>query len=556
MRRDSHISIFVAATTFIVFLPFARLGVDPHHDGIMLYPALRIANGGLIHRDAFSQYGPFTAYFHAPFVWLLGEKLIAIRIATAFYLAAGMGFFFFVGSKLYSRSVALTAQIFAITTTYFFSAETQMHPWSSDVFFFLQGSLVVLIFLRFQREKTRLIDAALSALLVLLIGTRLTTGVLTTLVVLVAMSITRPRVAFRVGSGAIILTGLFVYLMNASGGLGAWFYQTIEFPRAWYPKNTFSGAFNALKGYFAWTLVPGCAVVLLLVLLVRKNGLISQICSRRQRVLAATLLGLSLATFATIYRSGWSVIWWNPGSLGWLVGGFSLMSFLSTVFPTHTGVKTSTTTHIVNVVAIASFSQQFPVPEARHLFWSALPAFVPAIAFLRSRLGAGRRTQIVATLAAVPLVIPALISVRQNLQEKRFSVDSPVLSGMLMDRNYFVALEEPLEAASEYLRHHPRTPVLNLCTDGLFASLSPNLSQPDPYFLLWGVKQDLLTSSARLEFVRKNRPMIWFCPPAPPAESLAQLYAIRILARTQILPDDPKFDSWPFVATLGIPEEW
>ena len=62
--------------TLIIYLPFSRLGVDPHHDGIMLTPALVVARGGVIHRDIFSQYGPITGYMQAVFVWIFGPHLL------------------------------------------------------------------------------------------------------------------------------------------------------------------------------------------------------------------------------------------------------------------------------------------------------------------------------------------------------------------------------------------------------------------------------------------------------------------------------------------------
>jgi len=39
--------------TFIFFTLFARLGIDPHHDGVMLIPAMRVADGAVVFRDVF-----------------------------------------------------------------------------------------------------------------------------------------------------------------------------------------------------------------------------------------------------------------------------------------------------------------------------------------------------------------------------------------------------------------------------------------------------------------------------------------------------------------------
>jgi hypothetical protein len=60
------------AVTVAVFTPFARLGIDPHHDGIMLKPALDVLAGETLFRDTFSQYGLGTTYMQAAALWLFG----------------------------------------------------------------------------------------------------------------------------------------------------------------------------------------------------------------------------------------------------------------------------------------------------------------------------------------------------------------------------------------------------------------------------------------------------------------------------------------------------
>ena len=78
-RWTLPLGLVVFATVALMFLPFVRLGVDPHHDGIMLRPALVLARGGVIHRDAFSQYGPMAAWVQGIGVLVFGPTLFAIR---------------------------------------------------------------------------------------------------------------------------------------------------------------------------------------------------------------------------------------------------------------------------------------------------------------------------------------------------------------------------------------------------------------------------------------------------------------------------------------------
>ena len=60
----------------------SNLGVDPHHDGIMLKPALVVADGGVIHRDVFSQYGPMASWVHA--LWVVLGEFLGVLVAWKF----------------------------------------------------------------------------------------------------------------------------------------------------------------------------------------------------------------------------------------------------------------------------------------------------------------------------------------------------------------------------------------------------------------------------------------------------------------------------------------
>ena len=44
-RRDILTASLLAAGLTAILVPFARIGVDPHHDGVMLKPALDVLSG-------------------------------------------------------------------------------------------------------------------------------------------------------------------------------------------------------------------------------------------------------------------------------------------------------------------------------------------------------------------------------------------------------------------------------------------------------------------------------------------------------------------------------
>src|SRR5436309_682817 len=49
------------AVSLAAFWPFARIGIDSHHDSIMLKPALDVLSGQALFRQSFTQYGALTS---------------------------------------------------------------------------------------------------------------------------------------------------------------------------------------------------------------------------------------------------------------------------------------------------------------------------------------------------------------------------------------------------------------------------------------------------------------------------------------------------------------
>ncbi len=83
-----------AVTSFALFFTvlfwfgfWAHIGVDAHHDGILLKPALDVASGKMLFRDTFTQYGALTTLLQAWVCELFGAKLMVIRWLTVFFYA-------------------------------------------------------------------------------------------------------------------------------------------------------------------------------------------------------------------------------------------------------------------------------------------------------------------------------------------------------------------------------------------------------------------------------------------------------------------------------------
>ncbi|MBR2873133.1 MAG: hypothetical protein IKB99_06525, partial [Lentisphaeria bacterium] len=69
-RKKFFRDILLFTVTILWFGTMARFGFDPHHDGIMLGAAGAAAEGKLLFKEVFSQYGPLAILIQSIPVWL------------------------------------------------------------------------------------------------------------------------------------------------------------------------------------------------------------------------------------------------------------------------------------------------------------------------------------------------------------------------------------------------------------------------------------------------------------------------------------------------------
>jgi hypothetical protein len=182
--------------------------------------------------------------------------------------------------------------------------------------------------------------------------------------------------------------------------------------------------------------------------------------------------------------------------------------------------------------------------------------------FLKSHINLKRNQVVLASLSLVLLVPSTLKTVEETVNMDRVSVaNTPILKGMLMDRKYSQFFNGRFQMIDEFLAVQPEAPILNICSDGLFAALAPKLKFPDPYFVSWQFGFDFFSTSTpegrhRLSFVQNARPIVWMCPLTEDPQLIAEKYHLRLI------PIDPNVDIrepynwWPYVSYLGVPKEW
>src|SRR5258708_16448162 len=90
-RRDALVAGLLSASLMALLVPLAPLGVDQHHDGIMLKPALDVLSGQVMFRDTFTQYGALTTYLQEVAL-SIPTTLLVMRLMTVMAYGAALLF--------------------------------------------------------------------------------------------------------------------------------------------------------------------------------------------------------------------------------------------------------------------------------------------------------------------------------------------------------------------------------------------------------------------------------------------------------------------------------
>ena len=155
-------AILIFTLTVIWFALFAPLGVDFHHDGVMLIPALRIAAGGAVFRDAFCQYGWLTPVLQSFAALISGGELLALKLLSVLFYGGTAVLLDLVWKERLSKNSRLS-----LLFCFWLLMPDMMvtfHPWSSifALFFTLSGVLFFLKYLQ-HAKKTMLFCAGCAA---------------------------------------------------------------------------------------------------------------------------------------------------------------------------------------------------------------------------------------------------------------------------------------------------------------------------------------------------------------------------------------------------------
>lgn len=526
MLRRGLLALAAAGTTAAVFRPFALLGVDPHHDGIMLKPALDVLAGQTLFRDTFSQYGAGTTYLQAAALAIGGPTLATLRLATVAAYAVAAGFLADAWGRLLPPALTLLAIAIWLLLPAFYYGTAAMVPWSSVWAIVFQAAALAALVRGLAGASPLAAGLGSGIACAFVFLCRQPVGIANAAAVFAGLVLagwsdgwSQRRRTLLAGwaCGLGVILGLAGTALVISGSAGDWYYQTVVWPRHWASQG--HGSLVARVGGAlilrpAATL-PWLALAALVLVVARRGDTRATVATAGGTTLAVALGSLMIPALRTGLDAAWVTIF--PATLVAFAGVLAWRIVARGGPPVDRELAAAGAV----LVGLASWLQYFPVPDARHVFWAMTPAV--GVVVLAAWEASGRRT--VLTMGVlVALLLPTAI---RRVGEAREKLSAPwaAIEGVPRLAGMRAAPKEASEwarlggALAGQLGRRPDVPMLVDGRDALYATLVDALDNPGPFYVEWQLPgMDLLPQ--RSAFLDRRHPLVFL--QWPPQQALAR----------------------------------
>jgi len=453
--------LILAVITFLAAARFAEIGVDVHHDGIMFKPALDMAEGKMLFRDTFTQYGALVTLLQALALKIFGHYLLVIKLQTAFFYALSVYFLWLIWKRIIPQWLATICGLIFVGMAPYYLFWWGFVPWSSvySLFFLVLSLYLIILFIE---KRAWYYILATGASVALTLWCRQPVGVLLFCALsffIVCWSLfensTRNEFYLR---AALFLAGFAV--VNAI--FLPWLLFNHAFNDMW--RQSFVYAFTFAKYSSA-----GCSLPMLIANFLPCQPL-KHLLSAKQELFFPFLfsyvwIALPIACLILFFRT--------------------FVDFMKKNF----GGKQAVLFAIV-IVCLASWMQYYPVLCPRHVYWAVAPMIGVFAYFIWDLFGNENLTfRGIVVLAAMWLLFHADIAARIReskikLNEEYTTLNYPkVLKGMQVsprDALYFQAIASEID---DYFQKHPEGGLINFAGDALYPAFVENLQNFHPFYI-------------------------------------------------------------------------
>jgi len=526
---------FLAA--FAAFGTVCLRGLDGHHDGTVLKPALDVWAGQTLYRDSFSQYGPLVTWLQAAGMKMLGAHLFSIRITTVFFYAM-IAVLLVALWRRFLPSRLMLWLVFAVWLNLPPFYHTDFHAWSSVYALFFQLLGLWFLLRAFEAPEgtdgqkpawhanTWFFASGMSAMLVFWcrqpVGMLAVAGLAATSL-LYAFLMRKPFAPLSATGGMAAVFGAILLHMHAAGSLADWYRQTIAWPMHW---SQATGG-NNLHGAVFCMLRRRNETIVLLALLLAARPLVSLAARRGRKTLYAAAILLGAAFFWRYPKPLYQSAIYTLMPLACLVVPVLLLfierSKRGSLLPRFDlrfwrGVAAAT-------LILSSWPQFYPVPDSRHLFWSL--AFAAGFMVYLLWKWLHENTTAVTIMISVWL-LNAVCSQWPHLYDKMTShdrtLDHPMLVHIKVQPQLASRLGPLLATIKEYeqKRAPSGTPVVVEGPNSFYAALATDFSNANKFHCVWkftGLLPSQFTPQG-LDFIMTRRPLIITGTDARPSGTL------------------------------------
>lgn len=503
------IGVLASAITFVLFVPFAMMGVDIHHDGVPLKAAIDVASGSVIFKETFSQYGALTAWIHAGFVKAFGPGLFSIRLATV-VAYAGTAFFLtrFWGLFLSKGWVWVGLALFWILPP-FYTSEVVFLAWPSVIALFFQSGVAFYLG-RYLSQGKRSGNSGDRDLWMaggfsgLCFWARNPVGTVLILACLIALIFAR-RGLVKYTSGLILGVVVPWLVLFYQGAHQDWILQNWVWPRAWAQSKD---GFNLERVLHYLVRHRNQAIFQLSVLIL--SGLLLR--KFRHKVLpwflgAVVFLRVGFEPWA--YTSG---IYSAIPLFGIFLFAYKLLKSKGEIF---SNGKEPLLVFMLMITG-STWAQFYPVNDARHVYWALAPVWGIFLYWLKLWFDHVNPAAVRAMVSVfiISLVLHQGVAAAQKWMRPLGKIDHPAFKWISIEPHIADGFAPLVEYLTLLKKSEGDRPILLEGPDPLYACLSEKTLHPHTMPMVWehndkveGMIQTQFTPVG-VDFIHRERPWI------------------------------------------------
>lgn len=490
----------------LLFFFAAPLQADPHHDGVILAPAVAYSEGLPLHAGAFSQYGPLSPIISGLWLRVTENNLLSLRYfaaVQAIILAVGM---FLVLKKIVSENHArafVVLWIFAsgIWSTRFPGA---LMAWPS-----LLSSCILIYSLYFSiaaiKEKAKLaeVQLVLVGFLIAISGfaraqSWIIAGSVGLVLLLMGQSMIKKISSLCLG----YVLGFFVILglVYSDGAISDWWLQSIYWPTQIYPALGEGNNYNRFQ--MVLYIVESILLVSIVLLASWISIKFSKVTSRVFLVFSVVLslsLGYWVPTLETVpirYR----VLFGEPFERI-LVSPFYLATVVAVILVLFElrkkKLNRDNQTLLISSFGALTIIQLYPQSDVMHLWWIA-PLIIPSLATWLTKLKTYRPSWEEAfykttTIFSIFGFIFAVGFLSNNWKE----FDNQAFAGTY-------ASAQKVDSLKIYNRISDYTVEKNSsfdCPDGIYSVINRSYNAADQWYVNWGFPESVVRNPGKVRFI-------------------------------------------------------